>query len=196
MLLPIETERLILRRFTIEDVGDIYQFATDPSISQHLNGFPGKSVEEIRDYIAQQNCFSPGDLGKCFDLAVHLKAEEKVIGLVTLVTHESYQGEVGFALNTAYQRQGYATEAVCAVLEYGFIALKMHRIFARTGRQNISSWLLLERVGMRREGLFVHDHQEEGQWQDTFIYALLAGEWMESDERCLHTIISGGTLAG
>lgn len=179
MKLPLETERLLLRRFTMRDVDDIHAFAADPTISQHLNGFPGKTIEEIQDYITQQNCFQPGELGKCFDLAVHLKAEARVIGLVTLVTHEHQQGEIGFALNVTYQRQGFATEAVCAVLDYGFTTLGMHRIFSRTGRHNISSWMLLERVGMRREGLLLHDHMEENCWHDSFIYAILDSEWAE-----------------
>jgi len=179
MVLPIETERLLLRRFTLDDVGDVQQFSTDPTISQHLNGFPGKSIDEIRAYISQQNCYDPGELGKCFDLAVHLKEERKVIGLVTLVTHEHRQGEVGFALNVAYQRQGYGTEAVWAIIEYGFKVLNLHRIFAKTDRHNISSWMLLERVGLRREGLLLHDHMEAGEWHDTFIYAVISSEWAE-----------------
>lgn len=183
MKLPIDTERLVLRRFTLEDVNDVYAFASDPMISKHLNGFPGMTIEEIQNYINQQNCFEPGELGKCFDLAVQVKSEQKVIGLVTLVSHEHTQGEVGFALNVEYQRQGYAAEAVRAVLDYGFSWLKMHRIFARTGRHNISSWLLLERVGMRREGLFINDHMEEGQWHDTFVYAILADEWAARDKK-------------
>ncbi len=177
MTLPIETERLFLRRFTPEDVEDIYAFSSDPMVSKHLNGFPGMTIEDVRSYIAQQSCFNPGDVGKCFDLAVHLKSENKVIGLVTLVIREYFQGEIGFALNVNYQRQGYAAEAVRAVLWYGFSMLNLHRICARTGRDNISSWMLLERVGMRREGLLIHDHLDAGEWQDTFIYAILADEW-------------------
>lgn len=181
-MLPIETERLCLRRFNLNDVRDIQEFSVDPDISQHLNGFPGKTVEEIRNYITEQNCTEPGSFGKCFDLAVHHKAENKVIGLVTLVTHDHQQGEIGFALNAAYQRLGFATEAVCAVVSYGFFTLALHRIYARTDRHNISSWLLLERVGMRREGLLLHDHMENGEWHDTFVYGLLAQEWAERQD--------------
>lgn len=176
-MLPINTERLLLRRFSPEDAGDIQKFAADPLIARHLNGFPGKTIEEIHSYINQQGCYEPGDIGKCFDLAVHLRLEEMVIGLVTLVTHEYQQGEVGFALNAAYQRQGYATEAVSAVITYGFEVLHLHRVFAKTERQNISSWMLLERLGMRREGLLLQDHRVDGEWKDTYIYAMLNHDW-------------------
>jgi RimJ/RimL family protein N-acetyltransferase len=176
-MLLIETERLILRRFTLGDLQDIHTFSSDPVISRHLNGFPGPSIDDVQSYIEIQNTYEPGDLDKCFDLGVHLRSENKIIGLITLIQHKHFQGEIGFALNVEYQRKGYAAEAVRAAMAYGFTTLEMHRIFARTGRDNISSWLLLERVGMRREGLFLHDHCVDGKWHDTFVYALLEEEW-------------------
>lgn len=136
----------------------------------------------MRSYIETQNSYKPGDIDKCFDLGVHLKAENKIIGLITLILHNQFQGEIGFALNVEYHHQGYAAEAVHAAMTYGFSTLNMHRIFAKTGRDNTSSWKLLERVGMRREGLFLHDNYSDGEWQDTFVYAILEEEWSRKSE--------------
>ena len=176
-MLLIETKRLILRRFTMGDLQDIHAFSSDPVLSRHLNGFPGPTIDDVQSYIEMQNSYAPGELDKCFDLGIHLREENKIIGLITLVQRAHFQGEIGFALNPAHQRQGYAVEAVRAAMAYGFTTLEMHRIFAKTERNNIRSWLLLEGVGMRREGLFQHDHLSDGDWQDTFVYAMLAEEW-------------------
>ena len=80
-------------------------------------------------------------------------------------------------LGRKYQGQGLATEAARALLAYGFDELGMHRIAARTGRDNRRSWYLMERLGMRREAHFRASHRVEGAWRDEFIYALLASEW-------------------
>lgn len=177
--LPIETERLILRRFCMADAEDILSFSSDPSIAPHLQGFPGPTIEEVRDYIHRQIGFKLGELDQVFDLAVELKGDHKVIGLVTLISRKEKQGELGYALNVIYQRKGYATEAVRAVLDFGFDKLDFHRIFSTTERHNINSWMLLERVGMRREAVFLEDHLDRDEWCDSFLYAMLKKEWHE-----------------
>ncbi|MHC4225613.1 MAG: GNAT family N-acetyltransferase, partial [Planctomycetota bacterium] len=72
---------------------------------------------------------------------------------------------------------GIATEAVTALLQFGFGAMGLHRISARTGLRNERSWRLMERVGMRREAHFRQSHRVSGEWDDEFVYAALACEW-------------------
>jgi RimJ/RimL family protein N-acetyltransferase len=78
-----------------------------------------------------------------------------------------------------YQGQGIATEAVKALVTFGFGPMALHRIYARPGSSNIRSWGLAERIGMRREAHFKQSHKVKGEWDDEFIYAVLADEWME-----------------
>jgi RimJ/RimL family protein N-acetyltransferase len=179
MALSIETERLYLRRLELGDIDDIYSIAEVPSTAKHLKGLAELSVEGVKQFIEFHREHLPHDLGLCFDLAIELKDENKVIGLVSLINNEHQQGQLGFVLNVLYQRQGFASEAVRAVITFGFKELHLHRIFAQMDRKNISSWMLLERVGMRREAFFQHDRFEEGEWHDTFIYAILEDEWRE-----------------
>jgi RimJ/RimL family protein N-acetyltransferase len=177
MQLPLETGRLILRRYRDEDVCDIVEFGSDPSVAVHLNGFPESTVEGVKKYIKVQQTYQPGEFGKCFDLAVELKAENKVIGLISLICHEHSQGEIGFALGDSYQRKGLASEAVRAAMSFGFDVLCLQRIYAQTERQNLAAWMLMERLGMRREAHFRHYRRRDGEWRDTYIYALILDEW-------------------
>jgi RimJ/RimL family protein N-acetyltransferase len=119
-------------------------------------------------------------MGTCFDLAIELKEESRVIGLVSAVRTEHEQMEIGYALAVEYRGQGLATEAAEALVSYGFDTLELHRISARTGRHNTRSWRLMERLGMRREAHLRESHQVNGEWDDEFIYAILANEGKQS----------------
>jgi len=115
------------------------------------------------------------------NLMVELKDESKVVGCVgTGVTNrEQGQASIGWMLSCRYQGQGLATEAAQALLDLGFGSMGLHRIFARTGRANTRSWHLMERLGMRREAHFRQSHRVRGEWDDEFVYAILAEEWAQ-----------------
>ena len=72
--------------------------------------------------------------------------------------------------------------AALAVLAFGFQAMGMHRIYARTGKQNRGSWRLMERLGMRREAHLRQSQKVKGEWDDEFIYAMIVDEWQEKQQ--------------
>lgn len=82
-----------------------------------------------------------------------------------------------------YYGKGYATESCRAIIDYGFRELKVRRVVAMCNPDNISSWKLLERLKMRREGhhlkniYFKEDENGKPIWNDTYEYAVLADEW-------------------
>ena len=87
------------------------------------------------------------------------------------------QAELAFSFARAYQRHGYASEAVQSVLGYAFTTLEMHRVFSITDTRNARAQRLLERTGFRREGHFVEGTWFKGEWGSEFLYAQLASEW-------------------
>ena len=123
----------------------------------------------------------PESFPEWLDLVLELKAEGKVVGNVGIGVSNRDQGQasVGWLLGCQYRGQGIATEAVKALVTFGFASMGLHRIYARTGRRNIRSWRLMERIGMRREAHFRDSHLVQGQWDDEFIYAILADEWRQ-----------------
>jgi RimJ/RimL family protein N-acetyltransferase len=180
MALPIETERLHLRRYQDRDLTDILAFSSDTDYWLARNLDWPVTEEGVRTYWETQRAVDPGTDPEWFALLIELKAEGKAIGQVGLgvvKTGEHRQGTIGWLLGRRYQGQGLATEAAGALLSYGFDELGMHRIVARTGRDNRRSWHLMERLGMRREAHFRKSHRVKGQWRDEFIYAVLAEEW-------------------
>jgi RimJ/RimL family protein N-acetyltransferase len=179
--LPIESARLRLRKYEDKDVADILEYSSDADFWLARNLDWPVSEEGVKKYWEAQRDIDPREDPKWFSLVVELKEEEgKVIGHVgigIIKTGENRQGIIGWLLGRKYQGQGLATEAVRALITAGFEQLGLHRIFARTGKDNERSWRLMERLGMRREAHFRESHVVKGEWRDEVIYAILADEW-------------------
>jgi len=138
------------------------------------------TAEGVRKYIDLQNSYQPFEKDKVFELAIERKEDGTVIGFVGFIYQDSGQGEMGWALGEEYRGQGYATEAARALMDYGFNSLGLHRIHADTGTDNVASWRIMERLGMRREGLLRGAVYEEGKWVDRYVYGMLADEWRDA----------------
>lgn len=68
-------------------------------------------------------------------------------------------------------------EAVRALVGYGFQALDLHRIWADVDPGNVGSWRVMAKIGMRREGHLLENAWIAGEWQDSYLYAVLKREW-------------------
>jgi len=180
MTLPIETERLLLRRYAIGDIDDLVELASHPSVSRVGNRIQPSAIE-VRKYIDSQNALEPFGLHQCCELAIELKADKKIIGCVGLIRKDHRQGEVGWALHVGYRGEGYATEAARALISYGFEELSLHRIYADTENGNAQSLKVMERLGMRCEGHYRESEFQDGRWVDVVVYAVLADEWRTGD---------------
>jgi RimJ/RimL family protein N-acetyltransferase len=139
------------------------------------------TAEGVQAHYERQRDVYPESYPGWLDLVLELKAERKVVGNVGLGVTDKERGQasVGWLLGCEYQGQGLATEAARALVAFGFGPLRLHRIYARTGSLNKRSWLLMERIGMRREAHFRQSHKVKGEWDDEFVYALLADEWRQ-----------------
>ena len=176
MTLPIKSECLLLRRFADEDVADVIHFLSHPSVARATPEIEATEAG-VRKYIEMQNTYSPFERDKCFDLAIERTADGKVIGLLTLITREHQQGELGYALGVDFRGRGYATEAAGALVDYAFSELRLHRIQATTSSANPDSYRVMERLGMRREGKMREATFGDGAWHDVLVYGILAQEW-------------------
>jgi RimJ/RimL family protein N-acetyltransferase len=179
MTLPIVTERLVLRRYTYDDIPDVLRFASQPSVARVTSKRIPATEEGVRKYIDLQNSYQPFEKDEVFELAMERKEDGRVIGFLGFICGDHRQGEMGWALGEEYRGRGYATEAARALMDYGFNSLGLHRIHADTGTDNVASWRMMERLGMRREVLLKGAVYEEGKWDDRYVYGILADEWRD-----------------
>ena len=171
------TERLHLRRFRASDAPVLAAYRSDPDVARYQPWeapFAGeKAVVAVRNFAASE----PNRPG-WFQYAVEHRAERILIGDVGVHLHDNLrQAEIGFTFAPAYQKRGYATEAVRAVLDRLFLMQRMHKVTGECDARNTRSAALLERLGFTREGLLRQQTFIKGEWTDDLIYGLLSHEW-------------------
>lgn len=175
--LPHKTKRLTLRWFTAEDFPAYADYHSRPDVYQYLYSSPpeGNALQEQFNKIVRHVFVEDGD---AFHLAV-VNENEDIVGevLLKLASKEARQAEVGYIFHPDFAGNGYATEAVRAIIDLGFERLGFHRIFARLDTQNLGSVGVVERLGLRREAHLVENDCFNGAWGDEYIYAILAREW-------------------
>ncbi len=93
-----------------------------------------------------------------------------------IVSPENRTADMGYGLNSDFYGRGYATEAARAVLDFGFNDLGLHRIWATVDVNNDASRRVLERIGMKREGILRKDKLVRGRWRASYLYAILEDE--------------------
>ncbi len=183
----LETERLILRPFLESDAEDVYEYLKEPAVNCFAC-MKLHSVDEAREEMKRR-------IGETeFYFAVVLKESGKVIGEIEAYPEhtapqapgEEQRGDTFspcWMLNKAYQGKGYAYEAAHAFFEYLFTQKGARRIYAYTEDYNVSCQRLCEKLGMRREGLFVEFvsfvNNPDGTplYENTYQYAILKKEW-------------------
>jgi RimJ/RimL family protein N-acetyltransferase len=133
-----------------------------------------RSEADVREVLALQIA-RPPETGVA--LAVELLATGEMVGHVSLTVGEHRQGELGFVFHPDHQGRGYATESARALVAHAFEHYDLHRVYGRLEPRNGASARVLEKLGMRREGLLVENEWVKGEWQSEAIYALLAREW-------------------
>jgi RimJ/RimL family protein N-acetyltransferase len=177
-VLPIVTERLVLRAETADDAEAIHAYRNLPEVHRYLP-HGDIDVEVIRDRIVTVWSGPFEKDGDVLGLAVEERTTGRLVGDAVLFwrSTEHRGGEIGYALDPGFTGLGYATEAARAVLGLGFEQYGMHRIVARLDARNLASARVLERLGMRREAHFVQNEWFKGEWSDELVYAILADEW-------------------
>jgi RimJ/RimL family protein N-acetyltransferase len=149
----LETERLRLRRLTLDDAPFILRLVNEPAWLQFIGDKGVRNLDEARRYLRK----GPLELYARFGfgpLAVEFKTDATPIGVCGLLKRETLpDADIGFAFFPHYWGQGYAFEAATAVLADARQRLGLKRILALTAPANVASIRLLGRLGLKDEGM-------------------------------------------
>lgn len=185
-----ETQRLILRPFQETDAPDLYEYLKEPAVNcfacMKLDS-PEQAEKAVRDRMEDSR----------YTFAIVLKENGKVIGEISAHPETSQPDLAESAVNDTFspcwmlspgfQGKGYAYEAACAFFDYLFDSQGARRIYAYTEDYNLSSQHLCEKLGMRREGMFlefvsfVQNPDGTPRYENTLQYAILKKEWKSPD---------------
>ena len=174
----LPTLRLTLRDLRDSDLERVHAYASDLEVVRYLDWGPN-SVDDTRSFLALAQAAREASPRTAYHLALALRTDDQVIGggRIEIRDAASGSGDLGYVLDRAHWGDGYATEAGRALLAFGFERLGLHRIWARCDVRNAASARVLEKLGMRREGLLRHDVRRKGEWHDSYLYAILEPDW-------------------
>ena len=149
----IETERLTLRKLSVEDAPFILRLVNELSFLQFIGDKGVRNLEDARQYILNGPVASYAQNGFGLFL-VQLKTDQAPLGMCGLLKRETLEDvDIGFAFLPEFWNQGYASEAAAGVLSYAKDVLKLPRIVAITNKDNDASGKLLEKLGFRFDRL-------------------------------------------
>lgn len=178
MIFPtLETERLILRQVKQDDAGSLLTYLSDPEVMKHVGLFPFGSIEDALGEISWYDSIYEEKTG--IRWGITMKGKGEVIGSCGFLkmAAQHFRAEVGTELSKEYWGQGIASEALEAVLRYGFMHLDLQRVEGLIEPANLPSQKLFEKHGFIREGLLRKYEFTCGKFDDLYMYSLLKEEY-------------------
>lgn len=177
----LETDRLILRNWNIQDRYNLVEGLNDIEVTKWkgYDNYP-YTLEDADKEI--ESILKKYEKGNYYNWAIVLKTENKVIGRVGLYDiYDNVAHGGGIWINRKYWNNGYATEAMKARTEFAFEELNLRKIENSFFEGNEVSWKLQEKLGYKIEGLKREAIQckADGIIKNEYITGLLKGEWME-----------------
>jgi [ribosomal protein S5]-alanine N-acetyltransferase len=173
----LETERLLLRSPRYSDVADIFAYASDPDVAAHTLWEPHHSFEDARTFL--DFVYDQRRSGRALVWAIVPKNDGHVVGTIGLANcaPQHSRAELGFAIARRCWNQGYTTEAASVVLRHAFVELQFNRIEAFCKPVNIGSARVLEKSGLRYEGILREREYIKGRFEDLKTYAILRADY-------------------
>ena len=179
----LETMRLILRSFILEDAPEVQKLAGNKDIASTTLHIPhpyenGMAEEWISKHQEEY------EKGEQITFAIVHRDEKYLIGAIGLsgFSEEHETAEVGYWIGKPYWNQGFCTEATAAVLKYAFNELKLNRVHARHFKRNPASGRVMQKVGMKYEGCLRQHFKKWGNYEDSEMYGILREEFDGSSQ--------------
>lgn len=169
----LETNRLLLRRVSADDLSEIMELRGNPETMKFI---PRPLVTNSMEALAHFKMIDDKiEKNEGINWAITLKGNPKLIGIIGhyRIKPENYRCEMGYMILPQYNNQGITTEAIKVVLEYGFDDLQMHSIEAIIDPENYASERVLQKNGFVKEAHILENEFYDGKFIDTVIYSLL-----------------------
>ncbi len=170
----LQTDRLLLRPFELSDVEDVLAYASDEDWSRYLQRVPYPYArQDAEEFIARSIL---RDWKTHAEFAIVL--DGKVLGFVSLRIEAGREiAELAFGVTREHWGRGLMPEAARAIIDWAFQTYSLSKIFALTDTRNRQSWRVMEKLGMKREGVLRSNRMLRGERCDDAVYGLLRDEW-------------------
>ena len=173
----IKTQRLILRKITLKDLPEVYEYTSDPFVPEYLMWYPHKTQEYTKSYLRYISKLYKK--GKFYDWGITFN--DKVIGTVgySSINLKNNSAEIGYVLNRNFWGKGIASEAVKEIIRFGFTTLNFNRIEAIFLPENNRSRRVLEKCGLKSEGIRRSSLFVKGEYRDVEVFSIIRDEYLK-----------------
>lgn len=173
----IETARLVLRRLEPTDAEMMFRNWTgDDHVTRFLRWDAHKTIEETKKMIRQW--IDNYQYESTYYWGMYLKTDEMIGSIgVTITSEYDYTGALGYKVGSRWWSQGYSSEAARAVIDYMFRNTDIERIDAFSSVENPASGKVMEKSGMRYEGLLRHYYKTRDGFHDCTLYGIIRSDW-------------------
>lgn len=163
----IETKRLILRKFTLNDVEDVFNFSSNPDVTKYTGDLGFVKTHSDAKNIIENIWLKEYEKYGYARLALVEKESQQVIGFNGIKFLDDFQmPDLGYRMLPEYWGQGYATESSQAIIDYIKVNMDIKELMAMTLKENIASQNVLLKLG------FVHTHNQVANGIDVHIFNL------------------------
>lgn len=173
----LETERLTLRKFTFDDAQDMFEYSSEPDLTRFVPWETHKSINDTNKFL--NYILTQYSQGKLSPWAIEYKEIKKVIGTIDFVAWSTahHRAEIGFILSKDYWGRGLIVEASSKVIKFGFENMELNKIEASCMVENTQSQRVLQKLGMRLEGILRNKYLIKGKFRDMATYSILKMEY-------------------
>ncbi len=170
----LQTQRLILREITEQDLPELFAMRSNPQIMQHIARPLAKTMDDANTLL--QIIIAAIHKNEGITWGISEKGNSKLIGTIGFwqIDKTNARAEIGYLLHPGYWRKAYMSEAIQTVLNYGFQTLHFHSVAGCVGLENIASQKTLLKNGFVKEAHFKEDCYFEGKYLDTLVYSIFA----------------------
>ncbi|MEO6818782.1 MAG: GNAT family N-acetyltransferase [Ginsengibacter sp.] len=174
----LHTARLDLVEIRQEHLNDIYNLFNDSSVTQYYNVTTLNNEEEAQKYLDWFSSRFAEQAG--IRWGISLKGKKNIIGTAGFNNFtKQHRANLGYDLQTAFWNKGYVTEALQAILQFGFTALEINRIEAEVMQGNTASEKVLTKLGFKNEGILRQWMHWNETYYDMTMFSLLRKEFFE-----------------
>lgn len=172
------TSRLKLREILETDQENIFEYANDPDVTPFLMFDTHRTKEDSLSFIV----FAGNEFKNQTSIiwGIELIEEKKMIGTIDLRGFKNGHrcGEIGYVINKKYWNKGFVTEAMKSVIKYGFEQLNLNRIESHCEHENMGSWKVMEKCGLKYEGTLREKVFIKNRFRSMKMYSILKAEWV------------------
>lgn len=169
-------DSIYLRELSIDDCDIIAKLANNVNIANNTLSLPYPyTIDDAHTWLKYQAEQFEND--QAYNYAIIRREDNLLIGVIGISNERANRGELGYWIGEPYWNQGFASAAANLLIEYAFTDLNYNRIYARYISSNLASGRVMEKVGMKFEGVLREHEIKNEKYVDITLYAILKTEY-------------------